>query len=159
MASGTARAVALLAALAIAVGGCSVEPRAAGPPSATPIDLVTSNADGRYPVAVRVVDHSGRLRSARAVTPAELTRELDRRPMEGAAIGASPFAGSDRQVLVVWHGSACDRNASMVIAPEIALLTLDAGTPEACSGPNSYRAVVIELDGPIVVDDIDLALL
>lgn len=78
--------------------------------------------------------------------------------MEGAALGASPFEDSDHRLAIVWNGSACDRNASMVIARQVARITLDAGTPEACSGPRTYRAVVLEFDGPIVVEDIDLAL-
>ena len=158
MASGTARAVALLAALAVAVGGCSLEPRAAVPSSAASIELVASDTGGRFPVAVRVVDQSGRLREARAVTPVELTAELARSPMEGAALGAWPFAGSDRRVAIVWNGSACDRNASIVIASGVETVTVAAGTPEACSGQGTYRAVVLVFDGPIVVDEIDLAL-
>ena len=158
MVSAAVRSVALLAVLAFVIGACSAESPLSGPSSATPIDLVTSNVDGRFPVAVRVIDRSGRLRSARAVTPAELTSELDRRPMEGAAIGAWPFEHSDHQLAIVWNGGACDRNASMVIAPEVARITLDAGTPEACSGPGTYRAVVIEFDGPIIADHVDLAL-
>jgi hypothetical protein len=156
-------AIATLAALAIAVGGCTSEtrpspsPTASSPPNAGPVVLVASDDENRFPVAVRVIDESGRLQAVRPVGPVELAAGLARTPMEGAALGAWQVDGSDRQVAIVWNGSACDRDASIVITTGVGSVTVDAGSPDECSGPGAYRGVVLVFDGPIVVEDVDLA--
>lgn len=154
----------MLAALAIVVGACTSEPRpdssptASPAPSADPIVLVASDAQNRSPVAVRVIDESGRRQAARPVGAAELAAELARSRMEGAAFRACQVEGSDRQMAIVWNGGACDRDASIVIATGADAVTIDPGTPAGCSGPGAYRGVVLVFDGPIGVDDVHLAM-
>jgi hypothetical protein len=137
------------------IAGCTTQTGSPTPAYQT-IDLVATDADNRYPVSVQVVDESHRLADARSSSPSELSAQLQQRPMEGAAIAVTRVDGSDTFVLLIWNGTGCDRNASVLVGRDVTTLTVDAGAPATCSLPGTYRSIVLMFVSPVVVEEIRL---
>lgn len=146
-------AVGLLAVALLACGAPATPPPSFGLEPRTLVLPARADRDqAGEPMFVDVVDESGLLlEAAPAAGPFE-------EPADGEAIGGRQLDVPGR-VLIVWHGSPADVSGRLVIAPDLARISLADGRRPGADAVPVLRAIVLRFSRPVDFDRVDLQLI